>query len=176
MTSNGLRGVTKTTKATKVTKKTTLVFLVGFVTLVSFVSERGPWAAFQQEQKPTEAQQRPVFRGGAYFVTVDVYPTLNGRILTDLTEADFEVLEDGKPQKIESFELVQIAAATAEQARGSELIMKSAEKMRTITQHVERSSQEQARGGRQMTSSIEQISAMVNNLNTSQRNWSHKGE
>jgi methyl-accepting chemotaxis protein len=47
---------------------------------------------------------------------------------------------------------------------------------RTITQHVERSSQEQARGGRQMTSSIEQISAMVNNLNTSQRNWSHKGE
>ena len=38
-----------------------------------------------------------------------------------------------------------------EQARGSELIMKSAEKMRIITQHVERSSQEQARGGRQIT-------------------------
>lgn len=54
--------------------------------------------------------------------------------------------------------------------------MKSAEKMRTITQHVERSSQEQARGGRQMSSSIEQISAMINNLNTSQRTWSHKGE
>ncbi len=63
---------------------------------------------------PTGDPQRPVFRGGAYFVTVDVYPTLNGRILTDLTEADFEVLEDGKPQKIENFELVQIAAATAD--------------------------------------------------------------
>ena len=36
---------------------------------------------------PTGDPQRPVFRGGAYFVTVDVYPTLNGRILTDLTEA-----------------------------------------------------------------------------------------
>jgi VWFA-related protein len=72
----------------------------------------------QQQQPPPPAPtgdpQRPVFRGGAYFVTVDVYPTLNGRILTDLTEADFEVLEDGKPQKIESFELVQVAAATAE--------------------------------------------------------------
>ena len=60
----------------------------------------------------------------------------------------------------------QIAAATAEQARGSELIMKSAEKMRTITQHVERSSQEQARGGRQITSAIEKISNMVNSLNS----------
>ena len=41
----------------------------------------------------------------------------------------------------------QIAAATAEQARGSELIMKSADNMRLITQQMERSSQEQAEGG-----------------------------
>jgi methyl-accepting chemotaxis protein len=47
--------------------------------------------------------------------------------------------------------------------------MKSAEKMRLITQHVERSSQEQARGGRQITSSIENISNMVNQLNVSHR-------
>ena len=33
--------------------------------------------------------------------------------------------------------------------------MKSAEKMRLITQHVERSSQEQARGGRRITTAIE---------------------
>jgi len=33
--------------------------------------------------------------------------------------------------------------------------MKSAEKMRIITQHVERSSQEQARGGRQISGAIE---------------------
>jgi methyl-accepting chemotaxis protein len=70
----------------------------------------------------------------------------------------------------------QIAAATAEQARGSELIMKSAEKMRTITQHVERSSQEQARGGRQITQAIENISNMVNQLNTSHRSQTRGNE
>ena len=61
----------------------------------------------------------------------------------------------------------QIAAATAQQARGSELIMKSAEKMRLITQHVERSAQEQAKGGRQITTAIEDISGKVKELNTS---------
>src|SRR5687768_8495805 len=66
----------------------------------------------------------------------------------------------------------QIAAATAEQARGSELIMKSAEKMRLITQHVERSSQEQARGGRQMSEAIENISTMVDGLNRAQNQHS----
>jgi methyl-accepting chemotaxis protein len=54
--------------------------------------------------------------------------------------------------------------------------MKSAEKMRTITQHVERSSQEQARGGRQITTAIEQISQMVNSLNSSQRTQMRGGE
>jgi methyl-accepting chemotaxis protein len=70
----------------------------------------------------------------------------------------------------------QVAAATAQQARGSELIMKSAEKMRVITQHVERSSQEQARGGRQITGTIENISNMVNQLNTSHRLQTRGGE
>ena len=47
--------------------------------------------------------------------------------------------------------------------------MKSAEKMRLITQHVERSAQEQAKGGRQITSAIENISGMVNELGTGHR-------
>ncbi len=50
--------------------------------------------------------------------------------------------------------------------------MKSAEKMRIITQHVERSSQEQARGGRQITSAIENISNMVGQLNSSHKTQS----
>jgi methyl-accepting chemotaxis protein len=54
--------------------------------------------------------------------------------------------------------------------------MKSAEKMRVITQHVERSSQEQARGGRQITSAIENISSMVNQLNVSHRSQTQGGE
>lgn len=66
----------------------------------------------QSTQQPPPDPQRPVFRGGAYFVTVDVYPLLNGRIIRDLTAADFEVYEDGQLQKVENFEFVQIAAAT----------------------------------------------------------------
>jgi methyl-accepting chemotaxis protein len=63
----------------------------------------------------------------------------------------------------------QIATATAEQARGSEQIMKSAEKMKNITKHVERSAQEQARGSKQITKSIESISEMVHHLNRAQK-------
>jgi methyl-accepting chemotaxis protein len=47
--------------------------------------------------------------------------------------------------------------------------MKSAEKMRIITQHVERSSQEQSRGGRQISGAIESISTMVSQLNSSHK-------
>ena len=68
--------------------------------------------AAQQTQQPSPDPQRPVFRGGAYFVTVDVYPLLNGRIVTGLAAADFDVYEDGQPQKVENFEFVQITATT----------------------------------------------------------------
>ena len=60
-------------------------------------------------------------------------------------------------------------SATTDAARGSELIMKSAEKMRLITQHVERSQKEQAHGARQMTGAVENISSMVNQLHKAQR-------
>ena len=55
------------------------------------------------------AQQRPpVFRGGAVLVTVDVYPQRDGRIAEGLTAVDFQILEDGKPQKIENLEFVRV--------------------------------------------------------------------
>ena len=41
--------------------------------------------------------------------------------------------------------------------------------MRSITQHVERSTTEQAKGGRQVTKAIESISQMVNQLNQAHR-------
>ncbi|MCA9583220.1 MAG: chemotaxis protein, partial [Myxococcales bacterium] len=47
-------------------------------------------------------------------------------------------------------------------------IMKSAEKMRLITQHVERSSLEQTKGSRQISSSVENIGKMVENLRHAQ--------
>jgi VWFA-related protein len=58
-------------------------------------------------QNPTPQEQRPVFRAGAHFVRVDAYPTRDGRPLTNLTAADFELLEDGKPQKVETIEFIE---------------------------------------------------------------------
>jgi methyl-accepting chemotaxis protein len=47
--------------------------------------------------------------------------------------------------------------------------MKSAEKMKSITKHVERSAQEQSRGSKQITRAIESISEMVHHLNRAQK-------
>jgi methyl-accepting chemotaxis protein len=47
--------------------------------------------------------------------------------------------------------------------------MRSAEKMKAITRHVERSTQEQTRGSRQITRAVETISEMVNQLGDAHR-------
>jgi VWFA-related protein len=52
------------------------------------------------------AQPQQPIRVGTNFVRVDVYPTKDGRIVDGLQAADFEVLEDGVPQKVETFEHV----------------------------------------------------------------------
>lgn len=52
------------------------------------------------------AQPQQPIRVGTNFVRVDAYPTKDGRIVEGLVAADFEVLEDGVPQKIETFEHV----------------------------------------------------------------------
>jgi VWFA-related protein len=60
-------------------------------------------------QNPTQKPQQPTFRAGVNFVRVDVIVTdKNGSPVSDLTQADFEVQEDGKPQQIETFKLVEI--------------------------------------------------------------------
>lgn len=57
-----------------------------------------------------DAQQpSPTFRAGVNFVRVDVIVNDNkGEPITNLTQADFEVLEDGKPQSIEQFRLIRV--------------------------------------------------------------------
>jgi VWFA-related protein len=59
-------------------------------------------------QEPVDPEQAPIFRTRVDVVTVDVVVTdRQGRPVTDLTAADFEVRESGRPQTIESFQLIQ---------------------------------------------------------------------
>src|SRR6185436_9851400 len=55
--------------------------------------------------------------GTANLVLVDAYPQRDGRVVEGLTAADFDILEDGKPQKVEAFEFVRIEASPVESAR-----------------------------------------------------------
>src|SRR5215471_13941533 len=67
----------------------------------------------QQPQQPApqtgDQQQPPVFRTGINFVRVDVIISdKSGAPINDLKESDFDVTEDGKPQKIETFKFVKL--------------------------------------------------------------------
>ena len=48
---------------------------------------------------------------------MDVYPTSGGKPLLDLRKEEFEVLEDGRPQAIETFEHVRISAGGPQSER-----------------------------------------------------------
>jgi VWFA-related protein len=74
----------------------------------------------QQQQppaKPQDPQRPPTFRTEANFVRVDVYATTSGRPVTDLKLEDFEILEDGRPQKVSTFEYVQVRTGGPQAAR-----------------------------------------------------------
>lgn len=52
-------------------------------------------------------RQLPIFRADSHFVRVDAYPTdKDGSIIQNLKAEDFEIEEDGKPQRIESSEYI----------------------------------------------------------------------
>lgn len=57
-------------------------------------------------QEQDRNQELPRFRGGANLVRVDAYVSKDGTAVTDLAAADFEVLEDGVPQRVETFEVI----------------------------------------------------------------------
>jgi VWFA-related protein len=71
---------------------------------------------FAQEQKP-EDQPPPRFKTQANFVRVDVYPTVDGRPVHDLRKEDFEIVEDGARQLVETFEYVQVRPAGPQMTR-----------------------------------------------------------
>jgi VWFA-related protein len=63
------------------------------------------------------AQDQPTFRTGANYVRVDMYATLDGKSVDDLTAEEVEVQEDGVSQKVEAFEHVQVRPAGAQESR-----------------------------------------------------------
>jgi VWFA-related protein len=60
------------------------------------------------QQAPAAGQQGTRFRVEIGLVRVDVYPTAGDKAVADLARDDFEVLEDGVPQKVATFEHIAI--------------------------------------------------------------------
>src|SRR5690242_13467055 len=74
----------------------------------------------QAQQPPPPPQQPqpqrpPAFRSGINFVSVDVIVTdkRSGDVVLDMKQDDFEVREDKKPQKVDTFEVIKIDELTA---------------------------------------------------------------
>ncbi len=104
-----------------------LVALLGLAQAPSIAARQGGQPA-QANQQPAQADQQPppapqtqqpVFRTGINFVRVDVIITdRNGNVVSDLRQGDFEVVEDGKPQTIETFKLVKLDGGATPTADG----------------------------------------------------------
>lgn len=68
----------------------------------------------QAQQQAGQAQQ-PTFRTGINFVRVDVIASdKSGKAVTDLKPTDFELLEDGQPQAIETFRFINVTGNPAD--------------------------------------------------------------
>ena len=77
-----------------------------------------PAPAQGTEKTPPDPQQPPVFRAGINFVRVDAIVTdKQGNPVVDLKQTDFEVLEDDKPQTIETFRFVKADGAAPVEAQ-----------------------------------------------------------
>jgi VWFA-related protein len=75
----------------------------------------GASAALTAGQAPSTTPQGPTFKVQVDYVEVDVVVTNErGEFVRDLTAEDFQVFEDGKPQTISSFALVDIPIERAE--------------------------------------------------------------
>ncbi len=82
--------------------------IVAFAGVAGTSAQEKPAPAAPQTQTPAQPDQ-PIFRGGINTVRVDVIVSdRQGNPVTDLKLEDFEIEEDGKPQKAETFRLIKI--------------------------------------------------------------------
>ena len=86
--------------------------------------QSGAGGGQQQTTLPPPADQpqnppAPVFRTGISFVRVDVIVSdKSGNTVVDLKQGDFEVVEDGKPQTVETFKLIKLDGGAAPASDG----------------------------------------------------------
>jgi VWFA-related protein len=74
-------------------------------------ANQSPAPAPQQQQQQADQQQPTTIRRGINYVSVDVIVTdKDGNPVLDLTQNDFSVTEDGKPQTVDTFSIVKLDA------------------------------------------------------------------
>lgn len=71
----------------------------------------------QSTQQPASDQPRPTFRAEANYVRVDMYAMANGQPIEDLKAEEIEILEDDVPQKVATFEHVNVRPAGPQDTR-----------------------------------------------------------
>src|SRR5262245_55442487 len=79
------------------------------VTVCSLLAPAAPYGQSSAGQSPTASPQLPTFRAEGRAIEVDVYVTdTQGRFVRGLTRDDFELLEDGEPQEVSAFTMVDV--------------------------------------------------------------------
>ena len=68
-------------------------------------------------QDKEQQQPRPTFRTEANYVRVDMYATRDDQPVEDLKPEEIEILEDGTPQKVATFEHVKVRPAGPQETR-----------------------------------------------------------
>jgi VWFA-related protein len=92
--------------------------LAAAVALLLVQGAHGQQQPAQQQPPPADPNQPPIFRTGINFVRVDVIISdKTGNPVANLEQADFDVTEDGKPQKIETFKLVKLDGGIADSVK-----------------------------------------------------------
>src|SRR6516225_9330931 len=92
-------------------------FLIVGLLVISSAVIIGSRLVFGSSHTAQDQPPRPTFRTEANYVRVDVFPTKDGVPVQDLTQDDFEIVEDRVPQRIEQFEHVVIRGAGAQETR-----------------------------------------------------------
>src|SRR5215467_15497100 len=96
-------------------KRLRLAALLVFVAAVGVMAGQNPPAQPPAPSQPPPQSQQPTFRVRVDYVEVDVVVTdRQGNLVRDLKKEDFQVLEDGKSQAINTFTFVDIPVERAD--------------------------------------------------------------